>query len=197
MLPKHYEYLLKLPLTLHIPSLHTFVVHAGLLPMDPTKSLTDPTQPLNVAAQSQFTDPYAGRITEELSILMSVPQNADPYTLIEMRSVYTHGKKAGKVTKNGKKGKPWSDVWNKEMKRCSRASSEELEERDGEVWQARSGDDNDEQDESSMNCSPVNVVYGHAGELLASVSYLRHLMIKLDVDSTSRNIQKGLTRVAW
>lgn len=59
------------------------------------------------------------RSKEELSILTSLPQNKVPYTLIEMRSLYTHGKKRGKITKNSKKGKPWSVVWHEQMSRCA------------------------------------------------------------------------------
>lgn len=160
MKPRHYEYLINLPLAIHIPSLHTFVVHAGLLPFDVSKSLSDPSQPLNAAATSSFADVNAGRLVEELAILLDVRQNADPYTLIEMRSVYTHGKKKGKVTKNQNKGKPWSEVWNKEMKRCTRSSV--LEE--GEPEPETSRKDDDDSPESSLKCSPVNVIYGHAGE---------------------------------
>ncbi|KAH9939507.1 Metallo-dependent phosphatase-like protein [Amylocystis lapponica] len=40
------EYLYSLPLVLHAPSLHMFVVHAGLLPSDPKRTPTDARQPL-------------------------------------------------------------------------------------------------------------------------------------------------------
>lgn len=156
MKPRHYEYLIDLPLAIHIPSLHTFVVHAGLLPMDVSKSLADPSQPLNAAASSSIADLQAGRLVEELAILLDVRQNTDPYTLLEMRSVYTHGKKRGKVTKNQNKGEPWSNVWNKEMKRCTKSTSLELSEPEGESEEAST--------ESNLKCSPVNIVYGHAGE---------------------------------
>jgi hypothetical protein len=46
MTNEQYEYLLSLPLVLHIPTLHTMVVHAGLLPANPQKSLTSRHQPL-------------------------------------------------------------------------------------------------------------------------------------------------------
>ena len=155
--PKQYKYLLDLPLALHIPSLHSFVVHAGLLPSDPTKHLSDISQPLVAAAESHFKDPDARRMAEELSILFDVKQNTDPYTLIEMRSVHMKGKKKGKVTKEGSKGTPWSDVWNKEVKRCTRSLTDEERAR---------GDD--EEAGSSLECSPVNIIYGHAGGLLGT-----------------------------
>ncbi|KAI0073456.1 Metallo-dependent phosphatase [Panus rudis PR-1116 ss-1] len=46
MSPEHASFLLSLPLILHIPSLHTFVVHGGILPFDPRLSPTDSRQPL-------------------------------------------------------------------------------------------------------------------------------------------------------
>ncbi|WWD20006.1 hypothetical protein CI109_104479 [Kwoniella shandongensis] len=120
-LPKRtYLYLLELPLVLHLPSLHTIVVHAGLLPADPTKSLSDPSQPLvqyaNVTSDMSAT---AIRNSEEMSILFDIPQNQDPWNLINMRSVYTKGKKKGQITKSAKKGTPWSDLWKKQMGRCT------------------------------------------------------------------------------
>ena len=164
MRPEHYQYLLNLPLTLHIPSLHTFVVHAGMLPYDPTKSLQDATQPLEAASKSHFAEIHSGRLAQELGILLGVRQNTDPYTLIEMRSVYTHGKKKGKVTKNAKKGKPWSQVWNQQMKRCRKMESLELEQSDERRSVARRDDDDDDEVGGDLQCSPVNIIYGHAGE---------------------------------
>src|ERR1700691_756733 len=40
MTQKQYEYLLSLPLVLHIPSAHTYILHAGLLPYDTTRPET-------------------------------------------------------------------------------------------------------------------------------------------------------------
>lgn len=106
-----------------------------------------------------------------------------------MRSVRTKGKKKGQPTKSSNKGTPWSKVWKKQMARCNGPgawaaedlSTEEWEEEDVEVENqderkaesmARdddddneddNGDDDDDVDESSMKCSPVTVIYGHAG----------------------------------
>ncbi|WVF69868.1 hypothetical protein IAT40_004649 [Kwoniella sp. CBS 6097] len=121
-LPKRlYLYLLDLPLALHLPSLHTIVVHAGLLPSDPLQPSSSASQPL-----VQYSDlkieglsEEAIRNSEEVSILFDIPQNSVPWNLLNMRGVYTHGKKKGKVTKSGKKGTPWSDVWKKQMNRCT------------------------------------------------------------------------------
>ncbi|EIW84372.1 Metallo-dependent phosphatase [Coniophora puteana RWD-64-598 SS2] len=45
--PEHAAYLRALPLVMHAPEAHTFVVHAGLLPYDPTHRPTHREQPLS------------------------------------------------------------------------------------------------------------------------------------------------------
>jgi hypothetical protein len=110
--------LVDLPLILHVPSLHTAVVHGGLLPADLTKSISDPSQPLMIASGSTSTAGVESRAAEELSILLDIPQNTIPWNLINMRSVYEEGSNKGEVTQKGKKGTPWSWVWAREMARC-------------------------------------------------------------------------------
>ncbi|WWC59432.1 uncharacterized protein I303_101988 [Kwoniella dejecticola CBS 10117] len=172
-----FQYILDLPLVLHLPTLHTIVVHAGLLPFDPTKPSSANIQPLiqfsNVSASNY--DMGMGeesiRNSQEMSILLDVPQNTVPWNLIEMRSVYMKGKKRGKVTKSSKKGTPWSEVWNKELKRCKGhktentrdnlevyAGEEEKRQKPGSPTSAV-----EEMDSSAdLGCSPVTIVYGHA-----------------------------------
>jgi hypothetical protein len=169
-----YKYLLELPLVLHFPSLHTFVVHAGLLPHDPLKALSDPDQPLYAADTTLNT---SSRSSEELSILRDVAQNTVPWNLINMRSVRTKGKKKGEPTKSSKKGKPWSKLWNKQMSRCKGPGlweeaelkaedwedhDEEAGEEDRAVKRDSETEDEDEVDEQGLKCSPVTVIYGHA-----------------------------------
>jgi hypothetical protein len=86
-----------------------------------------------------------------------------------MRSVHTKGKKKGKVTKNANKGRPWSEVWNKEMKRCTRGLVDDELAEEKTSWERATDDDDDDYEgddngavESNLKCSPVNVVYGHA-----------------------------------
>ncbi|WVQ79512.1 hypothetical protein IAT38_001611 [Cryptococcus sp. DSM 104549] len=121
-----YTYLLGLPLVLHLPSLHTMVVHAGILPYDPSKQFSDASQPL-IQSSNNITagliDSATSRTSQELSILHNVPQNNNPWNLINMRSVYTKGKNKGEVLKSAKEGKPWSDVWKKAMKKCKGAGT--------------------------------------------------------------------------
>ena len=171
MTKDQYKYLVDLPLALHIPSLHSFVVHAGMLPHNPLKSLEDPSQPLVAASETDSATPDAARLKEELSLLRDIPQNTDPWTLINMRSVYTKGKKKGKITKSTKKGTPWSELWREEMERCTRENS--LIAADDAVKELEDRDDEDDDVAVSgqgkhklrkLQCSPVTVIYGHAGE---------------------------------
>ncbi|WRT64939.1 uncharacterized protein IL334_001879 [Kwoniella shivajii] len=123
-LPKRlYLYLLDLPLVIHLPSLHSIVVHAGILPLDPLQPSSSPVQPLiqfsNFSTMTKDMDVESIRNSEEVSLLFDIPQNAVPWNLLNMRGVFTKGKKKGKITKSGKKGTPWSDIWSKQMKRCN------------------------------------------------------------------------------
>lgn len=109
-----YEYLRSLPLILHLPSEHTFIVHAGLLPHDPTHSITDRRQPLShlPSLSKTITDssllgidwPANVRMrptvpiyrqAQEVNLIQDIPQNMDPWVLLNMRSL----RKDNKVTK--------------------------------------------------------------------------------------------------
>lgn len=214
-----------LPLVNHVPHLHLFVAHAGVLPADPRLKADDKRQPLarvpvipkerkhrirraneedldlwnaedidtdrtfnsRIHASSQetllFDDPVyplqsrvnsstvaALRTLQETAILTNVPQNRDPWVVLNMRSV----KKSGKPTRNGEKGTPWSEIWGKMMRRCEGfglegeeeeenlelAPSETEEEEDDvmgtEAVKKRKGNDYE------LKCYPSTVVYGHA-----------------------------------
>jgi hypothetical protein len=108
---KDYEWLLGLPLTLHVRSLHTYFVHAGLLPEPdsnkgrkgrgtdadlPLERSTDPTEFVpEPPIESQLAKSAEGAV-------LLVEQNRKAYNLLNMRGV----KKNGQPTKNGKKGSP-------------------------------------------------------------------------------------------
>ncbi|KAG8892100.1 hypothetical protein FRC00_012636, partial [Tulasnella sp. 408] len=67
-----YNYLRSLPLAIHLPSLHTFVVHAGMLPYDPTRSIRDKKQPLShlpAVSHSSYQDIETVRAAQEVTIL--------------------------------------------------------------------------------------------------------------------------------
>lgn len=68
-----------LPLVLHAPSARLFVVRVGILPSDPTRAPDDARQLL----------------AQERAILHDVPDNRDPWVLLNKRSV----RKSGMVTR--------------------------------------------------------------------------------------------------
>lgn len=184
-----------------MPSLHTLTVHAGLLPSSPLRAASDPAQPLVAAASNLSAWSTASadalssaevdqlRADEELALLRDIPVNQAPWTLLNVRSVYTKGKHRGEVTKSGKKGTPWSEVWNGQMGRCTgpgaldgqEAEAEESQGHEQEDVQAEQ-DEEAEVDETALGrvvgrgragmarakkapkipCAPVSVVYGHA-----------------------------------
>ncbi|CCM04223.1 uncharacterized protein FIBRA_06390 [Fibroporia radiculosa] len=175
------ECLYSMPLVLHVPSDHFFVVHAGLLPSDPKRPLMDKRQPLAHPPHliSESTDgrtrdydeisayhppasqraltvrpeslPIRNRTSEklrtaqEIAILTDIADNRDPWALLNMRGV----RKSGKVTRRNDKGKPWSKLWNNQIKRCGGFDTwSESEDADSDVL--------------SLPCEPATVVYGHA-----------------------------------
>ena len=165
------SYLTSLPLVLHVPALHLFVTHAGMLPSDPTFSPTDPRQPLahkpslsldtSKSAEGIFqvpapvTDLPTLRFHQESALLTDVPQNTEPFTVLNIRSVT----KKHKVTRKGDKGTPWSKLWNAQMHAC-RGFDGELP-RDEDALKGK-GKGKDKEDDIDLPCYPATVVYGHA-----------------------------------
>lgn len=89
---EQYEYLLSLPLKLHIPSAHAFIVHAGLLPQDVRYDYDHKRQPLaRLPRMPPSSRSGKGiedlRNQQELALLHRVPQNTDPWVNLNMRSV--------------------------------------------------------------------------------------------------------------
>lgn len=118
-----YNYLRSLPLAIHLPSLHTFVVHAGMLPYDPTRPMRDRKQPLShlpAVSHSSYQDIETVRAAQELTILNEVPQNRKPFTLLNIRDVTPKGK----VSRKSGDGTPWANVWNEVQHLCKGFSSE-------------------------------------------------------------------------
>jgi hypothetical protein len=185
---KEYDYLVSLPLALHIPSIHSVVVHAGLLGRDPTKLADAADQPYsNLFDEVTETDPKAAPMSRhqaELDVFTKIKQNRRPYTLMNIRSVL----KDGRVTKKSNKGTPWSDIWQQEQARCAGpgrwALGEVAEDEDETVGVEHAGVEMVEDMESRglevglekrkkhvvleslprLNCSPLTVIYGHAGQ---------------------------------
>lgn len=197
-----------LPIVLHVPRLHLFVAHAGILPSDPRLAPTDIRQPLahppsraesmysyadeddqeerallsrlqahlssqeasdasplTPARQRPPTSPSPRidhlRTLQESTILHDVPQNRDPWVVLNMRSVT----KKHKVTRNGDKGTPWSKIWNEQMRSCRGFDGEfaaeysdavDVDVRDaGDVKGGKGA-------KYELPCYPSTVVYGHA-----------------------------------
>lgn len=150
-----YEYLLSLPLILHVPSAHTFFAHAGLLPSDPRYPPHRHRQPLaripTLPSGVQYgmgipnaTIPTLRRL-QEIAVLNDVPQNKDPWVALNMRGVL----KDNTITRK-KNGQPWSSLWNRDMSLCD-------------------GFDGFEQNihpsqrrKDTLPCHPSTVVYGHS-----------------------------------
>ncbi|KAF7970618.1 hypothetical protein HWV62_5031 [Athelia sp. TMB] len=136
-----FEYLLSLPIILHVPSAHTYIVHAGLLPYDPTRPESHRRQPLAHLPTLVKKGKVAQlRLAQELAVLHDIPQNTDPWANLNIRSV-DHKE----VTKSSKNGTPWSDLWNDAMGKCAGDSMVEVHKK-----------------KDSMPCWPATVIYGHA-----------------------------------
>ncbi|KAI0750544.1 hypothetical protein BC629DRAFT_1229190 [Irpex lacteus] len=210
------EWLMKeVPLVNWISGLHAFVVHAGVLPGDPTLKMDDERQPLaripGTAKAGETAMSVAGRVVvdegpmvwantdgpraqeplglgapssdtsiyvqpnsnisalrrfQERDILTLVPQNTDPWVVLNMRSV----KKNGKVTRTMDKGTPWSDLWADAMKHCKGFGLPGEEGYDVEADPFASLDHEGEAQASkkhgpkkyNLKCYPSTVIYGHA-----------------------------------
>ncbi|KAG8715540.1 hypothetical protein FRC11_003291 [Ceratobasidium sp. 423] len=159
--PEEYQYLLSLPISLHIPSLHTIVVHAGILPMDPRRKIVSPRQPLSHLPKSDNQTEPVLRNLQELALFTDIPQNTNPWAKMNMRSILNNGK----VSKD-KDGLPWSDLWHKVIKLCDgfdvqltgNSTAAEFTAEDGwPEWV-----ENDFKGVKSLPCKDVTVVYGHA-----------------------------------
>ncbi|KAG2107578.1 hypothetical protein BD769DRAFT_1392942 [Suillus cothurnatus] len=140
-----YNYLKSLPLVLHAPAGH------------PTQAriLTHPKQPLShwpSLEQSEHNIP-AIREAQELALLSDIPQNQDPWVVLNIRGV----RKNGKPTRNNNKGIPYSELWNKVMNKCSGFDASNA--RFSSL--ARLAGHRESQ-LAQLPCYPSTVVYGHA-----------------------------------
>ena len=86
--------------------------------------------------------------------------------------------KSGAPTKSSKKGRAWSEVWAEQMQRCKGFVEGPVEAQQGDdVVEGEEDSEADEiqerEDESAgmLGCSPVTVVYGHAGKSGARVNF--------------------------
>ena len=185
--------MLNLPLFVHLQPLHFVLVHAGLLPSDPSLPLTSRRQPLSKRPSKSFsddddeTDPTGGetveieslRTVQELRVINNIPQNRDPFTPLNMRTLV---KKHQWVVSRGKQGRRWSEIWNEVMELC-KGFELTVDEGDAEKGEAKGwiesglvdwgtsdkeGGMVDDGVESlkkkgvKLPCVPTTVLYGHA-----------------------------------
>jgi len=147
MTRSEYEYLLSLPLVLHIPSAHTFIAHAGILSSDPNYEPSHHRQPLSHLPSTQRGKlpadiPLLRRLQEE-ALLREVPQNQDPWVVLNMRSIL----KDNTISRKNK-GTPWSDHWNSDVASCEGFETD-LKPKG-------------HQHQGALLCHPATVIYGHA-----------------------------------
>jgi hypothetical protein len=146
MTASQYSYLKTLPLVIHLPSLHTLVVHAGILPFDPTYAPDDSRQPLaHVPTTASMS--YPTRTAQEHALLSDIQQNRDPWVLLNMRSVLHNGK----VSRKFNKGTPWPELWDMIMKQCHGYHHASTEEHPDELGSAS----------LHLSCLPISIVFGH------------------------------------
>ncbi|KAH7106361.1 Metallo-dependent phosphatase [Auriculariales sp. MPI-PUGE-AT-0066] len=155
MTAKHYKYLLYLPVTLHLAPLHTLVVHAGLLPMDPTREPTSKSQPLAHLPKVHHPKPptHLLRLAQEAAIVAEVPQNTEPWARLNMRSILEDGT----VSRRSKAGEPWPVMWNAVMDMCDGFDSftDMGNRQNGQLIL-------NQKPKIKLPCHPVTVVYGHS-----------------------------------
>ncbi|TDL26317.1 Metallo-dependent phosphatase [Rickenella mellea] len=153
MYPDQYKYLISLPLVIHAPSLHSFIVHAGMLPLDPHRSISNSRQPLShipsLSDKLKAPNITALREAQELSLLSEVPQNLDPWVLLNIRGVLNNNE----VTRSTSDGNPWSDLWTTVLDRCrgfdGALTLEDVEDASSNL-------------KPKLPCHPSTIVYGHA-----------------------------------
>jgi Icc-related predicted phosphoesterase len=139
MSPGLFEYLTSLPLVLYSQTGHMVFVHAGLLSSHPKLQASDPRQPLSHwPTMDDQHDIAKLRNKQELAVLTEIPENKDPWTVTNIKSVTNEGI----VSTSPREGTPWSQLCNDTMSKCSGKS--------GEAYHP-----------ASLPCYPFTVVYGH------------------------------------
>lgn len=156
MTQEHYDYLRSLPVVMYAPAGHTFFVHAGMLAADPTQSPMHPSQPLShwPATRTSKPKPNVLRTLQEAALLRDIPQNRDPWVLLNMRSV----REDGSISKK-KRGTPWPELWNSVMDMCGGIDAD-LSSLISESQYPLSAADQEDL-KKSLPCFPSMIVYGH------------------------------------
>lgn len=160
MSEKESQYLLGLPLRLYIPHVHAFVVHAGMLPADPRYPLDDakrqPMARIPTLPRHRHGDVDELRYLQETSLLSCVPQNTDPWVVLNMRNILD-----GKPTRQKREGTFWTSIWKEQMDSCvgfDTKGSDIREEAEGREVPFRS---DESLEHIRLPCYPASVIYGH------------------------------------
>ena len=171
-----FRYLLRLPLRLYIPSAHVYVVHAGLLPSNPRYSFEDiEKQPLahvpslpqrpTVDESGEYSHSVSGTKTnktienlrnlQEISLLTQIPQNSEPWVVLNMRSVVGR-----KISRKSNEGVPWTKIWNQHMNSCSgfKHTLAQVPDATGDL-DVNTTEEN--MDKLHLSCYPSTTIYGH------------------------------------
>ena len=172
-----FRYLLRLPLRLYIPSAHAYVVHAGLLPSNPRYSFEDTgKQPLThvpslpqrptVDESGEYSHSVSSgskpnktienlRNLQGISLLTQIPQNADPWVVLNMRSVVGR-----KISRKSKEGVPWTNIWNQHMNSCLgfKWTLTQVPNANGDI-DVNTAEEN--MDKLHLSCYPFTTIYGH------------------------------------
>ncbi|KAK4704054.1 uncharacterized protein P7C70_g2157, partial [Phenoliferia sp. Uapishka_3] len=132
-----YSYIAALPLTLHVESLASYVVHAGMLPWHDTRDALDieretplaalPSTPLTSTSFTTFSpssDIEADLVGPQRSLLLQ-EVNTAPFTLLNMRGVRSRGKVY--MPQGSKSGRAWHWLWNDFWEKCERAQRGQCE----------------------------------------------------------------------
>ncbi|KDQ15901.1 hypothetical protein BOTBODRAFT_43820 [Botryobasidium botryosum FD-172 SS1] len=153
-----YNYLRNLPLVIHIPSLHTFAVHAGILPIDPTRSTTNRRQPLARAPEPEHPSMSLVELRnqQERALFTDIPQNQDPWVTLNIRSLTDDG-----VVSRSNDENPWSDLWGEVMNRCDGFDVDDDLVGPGQTMRIE-GRAELKGKPGPLPCHPITVVYGHA-----------------------------------
>ncbi|KAG8852231.1 hypothetical protein FRB96_008877 [Tulasnella sp. 330] len=180
-----YKYLSSLPVVIHLPSLHTFMVHAGLLPADFLHHLHYRRQPLatipsSLPAHPNTTDIELARNEQELSLLDGVESNQDPYMLMNLRDLHDLRPSRRGPKDHDEDVVPWSEAWNDVIDRCHGFDIEsgdrdkqgkKKKKKGGKLlmnWMdlvptyGQSTPEEDLLKSKPLPCHPITVVYSHA-----------------------------------
>ena len=151
MTPSQYSYMKSLPLAIHLPSLHTLVSHAGILPFNPELPLDAPEQPLAHTPIISTPSSHSTRSAQERALLTDVKQNTDAWVLLNMRTVQRNGEVSRKVDA----GTPWPELWDMTMEQCHGYHNGPTE------GLALENQDDLAPASLHLSCFPINVIYGH------------------------------------